>query len=287
MTLSKKYLSMAALALLCAAVFSSCKGDGKKDQPTPPPAEEKSLIASLNITVKHLNPKKVDKATEYINTKYTYDKEGRVSSMTISEDGQGGLFSETWSITYGEGTMTISDHSDEVYVFQINSSGYVVGQKTDESNNFIAVASYDEEGHLQSIMDEQHTFETYVWDGDLITEMTKSYAVTSHETITYSNIKDPSSLMFLYIDNLNSIPYPGIWFGKWPTYLPSRIVRTYNMPITNEAVEGTTTYDYTLDAKGRPTKIFVTETSYEYDQYKGKNPLPDSKDVFTIEITYK
>ena len=47
MTLSKKYLSTAALALLCAAVFPSCKGDGKKDQPTPPAVEEKSLIASL------------------------------------------------------------------------------------------------------------------------------------------------------------------------------------------------------------------------------------------------
>ena len=40
MTLSKKYLSIAALALLCAAVFPSCKGDGKKDQSTPPTAEE-------------------------------------------------------------------------------------------------------------------------------------------------------------------------------------------------------------------------------------------------------
>ena len=146
MNLSKKYLSMAALALLCAAVLPSCKGDGKKDQPTPPPAEEKSLIASLTVTVENLT----DASKSEETAQYAYDKEGRVSSMTVSMTGDDGPHSETWPITYGDGTMTVSFPTG-LQVFQTNASGYIVGEKTSGAESFFS-ASYDTEGHLRSLM---------------------------------------------------------------------------------------------------------------------------------------
>lgn len=81
MTLSKKYLCTVALALLCAAAFPSCNCNGGEDQPTPPPAEEKALVSSLTVTVEDL----INSSKKDMTTQYAYDKEGRVSSITVSK----------------------------------------------------------------------------------------------------------------------------------------------------------------------------------------------------------
>ena len=284
MTLSKKYLSMAALALLCAAVFPSCKGDGKKDQPTPPPAEEKSLIASLTVTVEDLiNSTKAD-----MTNQYTYDKEGRVSSITVVMTGDEGPHSETWPISYGDGTISVSFPSEPL-VLLTNASGYIVGEKTSEAESFFS-ASYDAEGHLQSLMDDERGVYTLKWKEDLITELQRSIAesqsMTSYTTFSYSETKDPVGLIALYIPTFADTPLPGMWFGKAPTYLPSKRVSTLKMPISNLPVEVTTTFDYTLDAKGRPVKIVTTDDL----QSKSKDFIPDFAGKIlrtTFEITYK
>ena len=284
MALSKKHLSMAALALLCAAVFPSCKGDGGEDQPTPPPAEEKSLIASLTVMVEDLT----DASKSEVTAQYAYDKEGRVSSMTVRMTGDDGPHSETWPITYGDGTMTVSFPS-ELQVFQTNTSGYIIGEKTSGAESSFS-ASYDTEGHLQSLMDDERGVYTLKWKEDLITELQRSMAesqsMTSHTTFSYSETKDPVGLIALYIPTFADTPLPGMWFGKAPTYLPSKRVSTLKMPISNLPVEVTTTFDYTLDAKGRPVKIVATEDL----QSKSKDFIPDFAGKIlrtTFEITYK
>ncbi|WP_296164614.1 hypothetical protein [uncultured Porphyromonas sp.] len=284
MTLSKKYLSMAALALLCAAVFPSCKGDGKKDQPTPPPAEEKSLIASLTVTVEDL----INSSKKDMTTQYAYDKEGRVSSITVVMTGDEGPHSETWPITYGDGTMTVSFPTG-LQVFQTNASGYIVGEKTSGAESFFS-ASYDTEGHLRSLMHDEQGVYTFRWKGDLISErqltIAESQVMTSHTTFTYSETKDPAGLMVLYIPEFTDIPLPGMWFGKTPAYLPSKRVSTLKMPVSDLPVEVTTTFDYTLDAKGRPVKIVTTDDL----QSKSKDFIPDFAGKIlrtTFTITYK
>lgn len=284
MTLSKKYLCTVALALLGAIAFPSCNCNGGEDQPTPPPAEEKALVSSLTVTVEDL----INSTKKDMTTQYAYDKEGRVSSMTVSTREEDGPSSETWPITYGDGTMTVSFPS-ELQVFQTNASGYIIGEKTSGAESFFS-ASYDTEGHLQSLRHEEQGVYTFRWEGDLISERQLSIAesqdMTSHTTFTYSKTKDPAGLMVLYIPEFTDIPLPGMWFGKAPAYLPSKRVSTLKMPVSNLPVEMTTTFDYTLDAKGRPVKIVTTENL----QSKSKDFIPDFAGKIlrtTFEITYK
>ncbi len=268
MTLSKKYLCTVALALLGAVAFPSCNCNGGEDQPTPPPAEERALVSSLTVTVEDL----INSTKKDMTTQYAYDKEGRVSSMTVSTRGEDDPSSETWPISYGDGTMTIS-YPSEAQVFQTNASGYIVGEKTSGAESFFSAGVY-----------------TFNWKGDLISERQLSIAesqdMTSHTTFTYSETKDPAGLMVLYIPEFTDIPLPGMWFGKAPTYLPSKRVSTLKMPVSNLPVEVTTTFDYTLDAKGRPVKIVTTENL----QSKSKDFIPDFAGKIlqtTFEITYK
>lgn len=284
MTLSKKYLYTVALALLGAVAFPSCNCNGGEDQPTPPPAEERALVSSLTVTVEDL----INSSKKDMTTQYAYGKEGRVSSMTVSITGDDGPHSETWPIIYGDGTMTVSFPS-ELQVFQTNASGYIIGEKTSGAESFFS-ASYDTEGHLQSLRHEEQGVYTFRWEGDLISERQLSIAesqdMTSHTTFTYSKTKDPAGLMVLYIPEFTDIPLPGMWFGKAPAYLPSKRVSTLKMPVSNLPVEMTTTFDYTLDAKGRPVKIVTTENL----QSKSKDFIPDFAGKIlrtTFEITYK
>jgi len=284
MTLSKKYLYTVSLALLCAAVLPSCKGDDKKDQPTPPPAEEKSLIASLTVMAEDLT----DASKSKVTTQYTYDKKGRVSSMAVSMKTNDGTYSETLSITYGNGTISVPV-SSEPLVFKTNTSGYITGQKTSGDESFFS-ASYDSEGHLLSLKRDEQGLYTFKWNGDLISErqltIGESQGMTSHTTFTYGKVKDPAGLMVLYIPEFSDMPLPGAWFGKTPTYLPSKRVSTLKMPVSNLPVEMTTTYDYTLDAKGRPVKIVTTDDL----QSKSKDFIPDFTGKIrrtTFTITYK
>ena len=284
MTLSKKYLCTVALALLGAVAFPSCNCNGGEDQPTPPPAEERALVSSLTVTVEDL----INSSKKDMTTQYAYGKEGRVSSMTVSITGDDGPHSETWPIIYGDGTMTVSFPS-ELQVFQTNASGYIIGEKTSGAESFFS-ASYDTEGHLQSLRHEEQGVYTFRWEGDLISERQLSIAesqdMTSHTTFTYSKTKDPAGLMVLYIPEFTDIPLPGMWFGKAPAYLPSKRVSTLKMPVSNLPVEMTTTFDYTLDAKGRPVKIVTTENL----QSKSKDFIPDFAGKIlrtTFEITYK
>ena len=284
MTLSKKYLYTVALALLGAVAFPSCNCNGGEDQPTPPPAEERALVSSLTVTVEDL----INSSKKDMTTQYAYGKEGRVSSMTVSITGDDGPHSETWPIIYGDGTMTVSFPS-ELQVFQTNASGYIIGEKTSGAESFFS-ASYDTEGHLQSLRHEEQGVYTFRWEGDLISERQLSIAesqdMTSHTTFTYSKTKDPAGLMVLYIPEFTDIPLPGMWFGKAPAYLPSKRVSTLKMPVSNLPVEVTTTFDYTLDAKGRPVKIVTTENL----QSKSKDFIPDFAGKIlrtTFEITYK
>lgn len=78
-----------------------------------------------------------------------------------------------------------------------------------------------------------------------------------------------------------------MWLGKAPACLPSKVITYYYTQDGKHYLESTGTIDYNLDTKDRPVKVTETSYEYEYDQYKGKNPLPYRKDVFTIEITYK
>ena len=284
MTLSKKYLCTVALALLCAVAFPSCNCNGGEDQPTPPPVEEKALVSSLTVTVEDL----INSSKKDMTTQYTYDKEGRVSSMTVRMTGDDGPHSETWPITYGDGTISVSFPS-EIQVFQTNASGYIIGEKTSGAESSFS-ASYDTEGHLQSLRHDEQGVYTFNWKGDLISERQLSIAesqdITSHTTFTYSETKDPAGLMVLYIPEFTDIPLPGMWFGKAPTYLPSKRVSTLKMPVSDLPVEVTTTFDYTFDAKGRPVKIVTTEDL----QSKSKDFIPDFAGKIrrtTFEITYK
>lgn len=281
MNLSKKYLGMAALALLCAAVFPSCKGDGKKDQPTPPPAEEKSLIASL--TVKGTYDDRNFHAGEYFATyQYSYDKAGRVSSVALRGD-----YNEDWFFTYGDGMMTIDVNSERIE-FLTDANGYIVRDKTGDFS-----ASHDAEGHLLQLLSEGESH-TLKWEGDLLTEALYSAPdrnVSITTTLVYSKTMDPTGLGITYgclcgdLGDGDIFPLR-MFLGKAPACLPSKVIN-HKARDGKQYSKKITTFDAIPDAKGRPVKIVVTDTEYEYDQYKGKNPLPDSKAVSTIEITYK
>lgn len=284
MTLSKKYLCTVALALLGAVAFPSCNCNGGEDQPTPPPVEEKALVSSLTVTVEDL----INSTKKDMTTQYAYDKEGRVSSMTVSTRGEDDPSSETWPISYGDGTMTIS-YPSEAQVFQTNANGYIVGEKTSGAESFFS-AIYDTEGHLRSLMRDEQGVYTFNWKGDLISERQLSIAesqdMTSHTTFTYSETKDPAGLMVLYIPEFTDIPLPGMWFGKTPTYLPSKRVSTLKVSGSSLPIEMTTTYEYTLDAKGRPVKIVTTDDL----KSKSKDLIPDFAGKIlriTFTITYK
>lgn len=284
MNFSKKYLSMAAMALLCAAVFPSCKGDGKKDQPTPPAVEEKSLIASLTVMAEDLT----DASKSEMTTQYAYDKEGRVSSMAVSMKTNDGTHSETLPITYGNGTISVPV-SSEPLVLKTNASGYIIGQKTSGEESFFS-ASYDSEGHLLSLKRDEQGLYTFKWNGDQISErqltIGESQSMTSHTTFTYGKVKDPAGLMVLYIPEFSDMPLPGAWFGKTPTYLPSKRVSTLKVSGSSLPIEMTTTYEYTLDAKGRPVKIVTTDDL----KSKSKDLIPDFAGKIlrtTFTITYK
>ena len=284
MNLSKKYLYTVSLALLGAVAFPSCNCNGGEDQPTPPPAEEKSLIASLTVMAEDLT----DASKSEVTTQYTYDKEGRVSLMAVSMKTNDGTHSEKLPITYGNGTISVPV-SSEPLVFKTNTSGYITGQKTSGDESFFS-ASYDSEGHLLSLKRDEQGLYTFKWNGDLISErqltIGESQGMTSHTTFTYGKVKDPAGLMVLYIPEFSDMPLPGAWFGKTPTYLPSKRVSTLKMPVSNLPVEMTTTYDYTLDAKGRPVKIVTTDDL----QSKSKDFIPDFTGKIrrtTFTITYK
>ena len=284
MNLSKKYLYTVSLALLGAVAFPSCNCNGGEDQPTPPPTEEKSLIASLKVTAEDLT----DSSKGEVITQYAYDKEGRVSSITVVMTGDEGPHSETWPITYGDGTMTVSFPTG-LQVFQTNTSDYIVGEKTSGAESFFS-ASYDTEGHLRSLMHDEQGVYTFRWKGDLISErqltIGESQGMTSHTTFTYGKVKDPAGLMVLYIPEFTDMPIPGAWFGKTPTYLPSKRVSTLKVSGSSLPVEMTTTYDYTLDAKGRPVKIVTTDDL----KSKSKDLIPDFAGKIlrtTFTITYK
>lgn len=214
MTSSKKYLYTVALALLGAVAFPSCNCNGGEDQPTPPPAEERALVSSLTVTVEDL----INSSKKDMTTQYAYGKEGRVSSMTVSITGDDGPHSETWPIIYGDGTMTVSFPS-ELQVFQTNASGYIIGEKTSGAESFFS-ASYDTEGHLQSLRHEEQGVYTFRWEGDLISERQLSIAesqdMTSHTTFTYSKTKDPAGLWSSTSQSSPTSPYPGCGLAKRP-----------------------------------------------------------------------
>lgn len=285
MNFSKKYLSTAALALLGAVAFPSCNCNGSEDQPTPPAVEEKSLIASLTVMAEDLTD---DASKSEVTTQYTYDKEGRVSSMAVSMKTNDGTHSETLPITYGNGTISVPV-SSEPLVFKTNASGYIIGQKTSGEESFFS-ASYDSEGHLLSLKRDEQGLYTFKWNGDLISErqltIGESQGMTSHTTFTYGKVKDPAGLMVLYIPEFSDMPLPRAWFGKTPTYLPSKRVSTLEVSGSSLPVEMTTTYEYTLDAKGRPVKIVTTDDL----KSKSKDLIPDFAGKIlrtTFTITYK
>ena len=68
----------------------SCNCNGREDQPTPPPEEERALVSSLTVTVEDL----INSSKKDMTTQYSYDKESRVSSMT------GNILRTTFEITY-------------------------------------------------------------------------------------------------------------------------------------------------------------------------------------------
>lgn len=285
MNFSKKYLSTVALALLGAVAFPSCNCNGSEDQPTPPAVEEKSLIASLTVMAEDLTD---DASKSEVTTQYTYDKEGRVSSMAVSMKTNDGTHSETLPITYGNGTISVPV-SSEPLVFKTNASGYIIGQKTSGEESFFS-ASYDSEGHLLSLKRDEQGLYTFKWNGDLISErqltIGESQGMTSHTTFTYGKVKDPAGLMVLYIPEFSDMPLPRAWFGKTPTYLPSKRVSTLEVSGSSLPVEMTTTYEYTLDAKGRPVKIVTTDDL----KSKSKDLIPDFAGKIlrtTFTITYK
>lgn len=285
MNFSKKYLSTVALALLGAVAFPSCNCNGSEDQPTPPAVEEKSLIASLTVMAEDLTD---DASKSEVTTQYTYDTEGRVSSMAVSMKTNDGTHSETLPITYGNGTISVPV-SSEPLVLKTNASGYIIGQKTSGEESFFS-ASYDSEGHLLSLKRDEQGLYTFKWNGDLISErqltIGESQGMTSHTTFTYGKVKDPAGLMVLYIPEFSDMPLPGAWFGKTPTYLPSKRVSTLKVSGSSLPVEMTTTYDYTLDAKGRPVKIVTTDDL----KSKSNDLIPDFAGKIlrtTFTITYK
>lgn len=282
MNFSKKYLSTVALALLGAVAFPSCNCNGSEDQPTPPAVEEKSLIASLTVMAEDLTD---DASKSEVTTQYTYDTEGRVSSMAVSMKTNDGTHSETLPITYGNGTISVPV-SSEPLVLKTNASGYIIGQKTSGEESFFS-ASYDSEGHLLSLKRDEQGLYTFKWNGDLISErqltIGESQGMTSHTTFTY---EDPAGLMVLYIPEFSDMPLPGAWFGKTPTYLPSKRVSTLKVSGSSLPIEMTTTYEYTLDAKGRPVKIVTTDDL----KSKSKDLIPDFAGKIlrtTFTITYK
>lgn len=285
MNFSKKYLSTVALALLGAVAFPSCNCNGSEDQPTPPAVEEKSLIASLTVMAEDLTD---DASKSEVTTQYTYDTEGRVSSMAVSMKTNDGTHSETLPITYGNGTISVPV-SSEPLVLKTNASGYIIGQKTSGEESFFS-ASYDSEGHLLSLKRDEQGLYTFKWNGDLISErqltIGESQGMTSHTTFTYGKVKDPAGLMVLYIPEFSDMPLPGAWFGKTPTYLPSKRVSTLKVSGSSLPIEMTTTYEYTLDAKGRPVKIVTTDDL----KSKSKDLIPDFAGKIlrtTFTITYK
>lgn len=276
MTLSKKYLCTVALALLCAAVFPSCKGDGGEDQPTPPPAEEKSLIASL--TVKGRDEYRNSHSEYFYTYQYSYDEAGRVTSVALRGDDN-----EDYSFTYGDGMMTITCDPFRTE-FLTDANGYIVRDKTGNYS-----ASHDAEGHLLQLLWEgdNHTFK---WEGDLLTEVLCSEPdrKSSKTIFVYSKTKDPTGglLTYSYLGLYEGI-LPSMWLGKAPACLPSKVITYYYAQDGKQYLESTGTIDYNLDTKDRPVKVTETWYEYEYDQYKGKNPLPVGKTVSTFEITYK
>ena len=228
-----------------------------------------------------------DASKSTVTTQYTYDKEGRVSSMAVSMKTNDGTHNETWPITYGNGTISVPI-SSEPLVLKTNASGYIIGQKTSGDESFFS-ASYDSEGHLLSLKRDEQGLYTFKWKGDLISErqltIGESQGMTSHTTFTYGKVKDPAELMVLYIPEFTDMPIPGAWFGETPTYLPSKRVSTLKVSGSSLPVEMTTTYDYTLDAKGRPTKIVTTDDL----QSKSEDITPESVEIrrITFTITYK
>lgn len=288
MNLSKKYLCTVALALLGAVAFPSCKGDGEKDQPTPP-SEERALISTLTVkgTSEH--------ESEYFCTyQYSYDEAGRVSSVAVRGD-----FNRDHSFTYGNGMMTIAINSENTidsYEFLTDANGYIVKGITGGDN---LSASRDAEGHLLQLLLEGYD-DTYTlkWKGDLLSEAlcirSDYYDESITTTFVYSKTMNPAGLGLgiIYgllggeLSDIKSFPLR-MWLGKQPPYLPSKVINHIAHDRKQYSEEDITTFDATTDAKGRPVKIIVTETSYEYDQYKDKKPLPDRKVVSTIEITYK
>ena len=254
------------------------------DQSTPPAVEEKSLIASLTVTAEDLT----DASKSEVTTQYAYDKEGRVSSMAVSMKTNDGTDNETLPITYGDGTISIPV-SSEPLVLKTNASGYIIGQKTSGDESFFA-ASYDSKGHLLSLKRDEQGLYTFKWQGDLISErqltIGESQGMTSHTTFTYGKVKDPAGLMVIYIPEFSDMPLPGAWFGKTPTYLPSKRVSTVKVSGSSLPIEMTTTYDYTLDAKGRPVKIVTTDDL----KSKSNDLIPDFAGKIlrtTFTITYK
>ena len=292
MTLSKKYLCTVALALLGAVAFPSCKGDGEKDQPTPPPAEERALISTL--TVKGTSEDRNSNESEYFcEYQYSYDEAGRVSFVAVRGDG----YREYYFI-YGDGMMTfdvISKNRILSYEFLTDANGYIVGNETD--GNDIS-ASHDAEGHLLQLLWEDHGTYTLKWKGDLLSEALcrhDYYDESMTTSFVYSKTMNPAGFGIGIIYGLLGGALSGdysfplrMWLGKEPACLPSKVINHIAYRSSKQySKEIITTFDATPDAKGRPVKIIGTQASYEYDQYKGKNPLPDGKAVFTYEITYK
>lgn len=72
-----------------------------------PPAEEKSLIASL--TVKGRDEYRNSHSEYFYTYQYSYDEAGRVTSVALRGDDN-----DDWSFTYGDRTMTIADDSENI-----------------------------------------------------------------------------------------------------------------------------------------------------------------------------
>lgn len=274
-TICRRLSSALILTLLGVLAFPSCNCKGT-DGPTPPEPtpETKSLIASMKVSVEGLSESR--SVTTVI---YDYDSQGRVIRLSLSD----GEWSDLSTIQYGEGTITLTSTEDPTpQLLHTDKAGRLISGSQEGMEIRL---SYDTKGRVTATKFGPYGV-TYKWGADRLLGRSGARGVmgrSTEDTFTYTDLKDPVGLPLLVMQE-EMLYLPAGWLGTTSAYLPAKCERR-GTTMGNLPVLTTTTYTYTLDGKGRPTKILMVDDFRSLTDKFRPDVTGEVKRV-TIELTY-
>ncbi len=177
---------------------------------------------------------------------FEYDSENRITKITQTDEYDGDTYTAT--ITYSSSIIICSWSDGYKYTYSLNEDGYL--EKTTDHNEGTVIHYAYTNGLLSETWENEDKEESvqYKWQNGNLVEISDEYMT---EKYTYGNVANKLNISDVDVDYLYYLPFKGM--------------TNANFPIGYSDGYSTSTYEYTFDEEGYPTRM--TETYDTGEKY--------------------